>query len=127
VDSKFSSYSEYLKSPEWEVLSRLTRERDGYKCRICNNKRNLNVHHRVYPEKLGLESLSNLITLCNACHTLFHNNKPIGSLPNDSYQKCALCSENTTKAFSFSSEPERKLCKQCFDWENEMSEMIDYE
>ena len=42
------------------------------KCQLCNKSGELNVHHRTY-ERRGEESYSDLITLCEDCHTLFHN------------------------------------------------------
>ena len=50
--------------------------RDGHKChgkKGCNNKI-LNVHH-IESRKVGGSSQSNLITLCEECHTDYHSGK----------------------------------------------------
>lgn len=65
--------------------------RDGYKCACCGNKPSkkkemkfyvdkLNVHH-IESRKIGGNSPSNLITLCESCHKLYHAGKlelPVG-------------------------------------------------
>src|SRR6266498_767186 len=50
--------------------------RDGYTCRHCG-KRNcrLEAHHVVYREHGGKDSLTNLITLCEGCHTKVHQGR----------------------------------------------------
>lgn len=50
-----------------EVLSR-----DGYCCRACGSKRNLTVHHRRWRSFGGKTVPSNLLALCEACHSLVH-------------------------------------------------------
>lgn len=48
--------------------------RDGHKCQYCNGKSKdliLNVHH-IESRKIGGNSPSNLITLCETCHKEFH-------------------------------------------------------
>ncbi len=47
--------------------------RDDYTCQHCG-KRNcrLEAHHIVYREHGGKDTLANLITLCDACHTRVH-------------------------------------------------------
>jgi len=59
--------------------------RDGYRCACCGNKPTkkkevkfyvdkLNVHH-IESRKIGGNSPSNLITLCESCHKLYHAGK----------------------------------------------------
>ena len=50
--------------------------RDGHKCQGKNGCKNkiLNVHH-IESRKVGGDSPNNLITLCEECHTDYHNGK----------------------------------------------------
>jgi RRXRR protein/HNH endonuclease len=50
--------------------------RDGYQCQQCG-KRNchLHAHHLVYRKHGGKDSLTNLLTLCESCHTKVHQGK----------------------------------------------------
>ena len=49
-------------------------KRDNYKCRICGNKENLQVH-RITPRIMGgRNNEENLITLCKSCHMFLHCN-----------------------------------------------------
>jgi 5-methylcytosine-specific restriction endonuclease McrA len=50
--------------------------RDGYTCKHCG-KRNgrLEAHHIVYRDHGGKDTLTNLLTLCEACHKNFHKGK----------------------------------------------------
>jgi hypothetical protein len=66
------NYYAYLKTPQWETLRRHALERDGQRCRICNSAKFLHVHHRKYPKVYGEESVSDLTTLCSACHDTYH-------------------------------------------------------
>lgn len=63
-------YSDYLKTDEWDELRRRTKERDGYRCILCNSSEQLQVHHRTY-ERVGSESIDDLSTICDPCHDLF--------------------------------------------------------
>jgi 5-methylcytosine-specific restriction endonuclease McrA len=62
----------YLRSPGWCELRRLALERDGFRCRLCNSRWRLEVHHRRYPPPWKADQLSNLSTLCRNCHGDFH-------------------------------------------------------
>lgn len=61
---------------DWAVLRVKALTRDGYSCRRCNaNLRGVfyrEVHH-IHPlGKGGTNTLSNLISLCSACHECQH-------------------------------------------------------
>lgn len=64
-------YEEYLKTEEWAAKREQTLERDEYRCRVCNEKEGLQVHHRTYMRR-GDEDLNDLTTLCSRCHEHFH-------------------------------------------------------
>lgn len=48
---------------------------DGNKCRCCNSRNNLQVHHIKYRSEGGTNDKENLITVCVECHGLVHSNK----------------------------------------------------
>jgi hypothetical protein len=61
-----------------EPLKKEIRERDGYKCRLCNKpeiKKKHHVHHIFYNRHD--RDLNKLITLCHACHELVHHQRKI--------------------------------------------------
>jgi len=64
-------YEEYLQTPEWIEKREQTLERDGHRCRVCNSREKLHVHHRTYARR-GNEDLNDLTTLCETCHEEFH-------------------------------------------------------
>lgn len=64
-------YSDYLQTPEWAEKRQLALARDGYRCRVCNEREHLHVHHRTYIRR-GNEDLDDLTTLCESCHDHFH-------------------------------------------------------
>lgn len=50
--------------------------RDGYRCARCGARNcRLQAHHIVYREQGGKDTLANLLTLCDACHTLLHQGR----------------------------------------------------
>jgi len=66
-------YRDYLRTPEWQERRKRILERDGYHCQVCNASEHLNVHHRDYTRR-GYEYDSDLTTLCQDCHQVFHEN-----------------------------------------------------
>lgn len=66
------SYQEYLHTPRWQALRAAAIERFHRRCALCNSDKNLQVHHREYPEVLGQEEQEYLTVLCCHCHDLFH-------------------------------------------------------
>lgn len=65
------NYTDYLKSPHWKAIRQKALKRAGYKCQLCSETKNLQVHHNTY-ERLGCEYLTDLTVLCNKCHKHFH-------------------------------------------------------
>lgn len=70
-------YHEYLMTETWRDIRKRVLNRDKRRCRLCDSPKKLRVHHRNYPKVFGEESLNDLITLCEKCHTLFHGNNYI--------------------------------------------------
>lgn len=65
-------YQDYLQTPEWHARRVEQLKRSGFRCQVCNAANTeLHVHHRTY-ERLGAEAPGDLVTLCQACHELFH-------------------------------------------------------
>jgi len=67
-------YKHYLKSDKWQHKRFLVLQRDGFKCRRCGSKNQLNVHHLTYANVFN-EPLCDLITLCRKCHKQEHHKK----------------------------------------------------
>jgi len=74
--SWFKGGHQKYRGPGWLTLRKDILERDGYKCRVCNETQDearekghpLNVHHIVPWEVSQDNSPDNLITLCQPCH-----------------------------------------------------------
>jgi hypothetical protein len=57
----------------WEELSRSVRERDGYRCSYCGSSNlGLHTHHVIPLSRGGSNAMSNLMTLCEKCHSAKH-------------------------------------------------------
>lgn len=67
-------YISYLESHAWNVIRTRRLETDNFKCQICGNKFNLQVHHLTYA-RLGCENLEDLQTLCDEHHSRAHLNE----------------------------------------------------
>lgn len=63
--------------PEYKKARAACRKRDGHKCRICNSKIKLQVHHiKTYASSPTLRNaLSNLILLCKKHHRSMWGNE----------------------------------------------------
>ncbi|MGE3754170.1 MAG: AAA family ATPase [Planctomycetota bacterium] len=57
-------------TPAW--LRQLVLERDGFRCRHCSARTDLNAHHIHFRENGGPTVASNLVALCLRCHGLVH-------------------------------------------------------
>lgn len=66
------SYRGYLNSPEWGLIRQAKLQVQPW-CELCGSTAALQIHHSVYPERRGGESLSMLTVLCDSCHTVFHH------------------------------------------------------
>jgi hypothetical protein len=64
----YDKYLSYLESKTWADKRNEALKRDDYHCVICGNPNNLEVHHLRYPDILGTELISDLMTLCRSCH-----------------------------------------------------------
>ena len=62
----------YLQSDHWKKTRKTALQRADYKCQLCGRRNlKLNVHHNNY-ENLEHEHMSDLIVLCDDCHTIHH-------------------------------------------------------
>ena len=68
-----TGYERYMQSPEWRSTRRLALKRDGFRCRACQSRQHLQVHHLSY-KHFGHEAehLEDLKTLCRKCHRRAH-------------------------------------------------------
>jgi hypothetical protein len=66
-------YHEYLLTPHWQSVRKAALMKAEYKCQVCSkNGARLDVHHNSY-ENLGKEKESDVIVLCENCHSFFHD------------------------------------------------------
>jgi hypothetical protein len=72
---KFMPYKKYLETPEWKAKRERKLIDAGFRCQLCNESGELNVHHRTYKDR-GNEDLRDLIVLCRGCHKKFHGIEP---------------------------------------------------
>jgi 5-methylcytosine-specific restriction endonuclease McrA len=70
---KRQAYKAYINSPTWKAIRARVIFRDGGQCRRCGTRYHLEVHHLTYVRFGGRERLSDLITLCEACHEAEHD------------------------------------------------------
>lgn len=69
-------YEEYLQHPHWEELRKLRFAFDGGKCVACHADlygKTFQAHHITY-QRCGHEMITDVITLCEKCHSIFHEN-----------------------------------------------------
>jgi hypothetical protein len=73
-NSKQFKYYEYLTSDKWKTLREKVKERDKFLCQECKVKKAEEVHHLTY-ENIYNEKLSELISVCTACHKELHKSE----------------------------------------------------
>jgi len=61
----------------WNVIRRQILQRDGYRCQICGEQKDLSVHH-IIPLSMGGDSTTgNLRVLCHTCHQQVHGKRVV--------------------------------------------------
>lgn len=63
----YSSYGQYLLSPEWKKIRKRILKRANYKCEICKVMKAYQVHHKHY-KNIFNEKDKDLIAVCGTCH-----------------------------------------------------------
>jgi 5-methylcytosine-specific restriction enzyme A len=59
----------------WNMIRRNALERSGNRCEICNDDKNLSVHHIIPLAEGGDSTAQNLRVLCHTCHARIHGRK----------------------------------------------------
>jgi 5-methylcytosine-specific restriction endonuclease McrA len=74
LTARQAEYRQYLRSFRWQLVRRLRLWLDDGRCRVCNERGRLEVHHRSYDHRGGsLEGeLRDTIALCGECHDWAH-------------------------------------------------------
>lgn len=69
----FADYATYLQSAHWKALRRRVLERDGWRCRLCHKKKDLQVHHDRYDVDMASDAIWHLKSMCYRCHHRIHD------------------------------------------------------
>lgn len=69
-------YRRFLRTECWKWLRDKALQRDGWTCCRCGGTKGLHVHHLSYPESWEDTELTQLQTLCKACHRKEHGLGP---------------------------------------------------
>lgn len=77
IDRK-KEYSIYIRSSRWKKIKEEILVNAGWKCELCESRKNLVVHHTKYPKIFGEETPDMLQCLCEECHNIKCHN---GSAP----------------------------------------------
>lgn len=72
------SYSEMLRTKQWDKLRTRILTRDNYCCRVCSNTEHLHVHHIFYVGYRDAWKYPDFVfmTLCEHCHKEWHSLNP---------------------------------------------------
>jgi len=76
--SRTKRYAEYIETPGWAAKAQAAKQRAGQKCQLCGAKRKdvqLHAHHNTY-QRLGREKNTDLLVLCEPCHSKHHDKLP---------------------------------------------------
>jgi len=75
-------YKAYLLTAHWQdVRVRALRNAEN-RCQLCYSPIKLQIHHRTY-KRLGQERDSDVLVLCDDCHSRHHRKKPSSEQTND--------------------------------------------
>lgn len=68
---------QYLNSKHWRILRKKIYDKYNGKCKKCHktfDSQHMNVHHLTY-KRIGKEKESDLVLLCEKCHSKIHDEK----------------------------------------------------
>jgi len=65
------NYDEYINSEDWRLLKQDILKSANFRCQLCSSGDKLRLHHNTY-ERLGHELRSDVVILCERCHSIFH-------------------------------------------------------
>lgn len=65
-------YRDWLDSDEWRAMADAAIARAAGACQLCKSTTNLEVHHNTYIRFGGRELDTDLVCLCDGCHTMTH-------------------------------------------------------
>lgn len=72
TDDKALFYDHYIKSERWRLFRNKIFKERGFQCELCDNRKNLQLHHITY-ERFGEEHDLDVMILCQDCHKLAHS------------------------------------------------------
>jgi hypothetical protein len=78
LQKPFGAYAKYLQSKHWREFRLKILEFWEFRCAICKNRNNLEVHHNTY-ERIGRERMQDCIAVCRDCHKTIHHKMPEGN------------------------------------------------
>lgn len=64
-------YEDYINSSAWCRKRDAALDHHGHYCTACGRDKSLQVHHLTY-KRLGSEEMSDLMPLCDSCHSFVH-------------------------------------------------------
>ncbi len=71
-------YKDFLNTPYWKLISWYVKAYSNFKCKLCGDNQNLNVHHPAYNcHGYEMQNYKDLICLCESCHSRHHNRNNI--------------------------------------------------
>ena len=102
--------ADFYDSPEWRELRRSVFERDHFRCQRCllGRKRDLTCHHIMPVTDGGSDDRSNLITLCERCHTIVEADPLLRTaqlIKNSMYEDTMLPTGSTRGAVDLANQP----------------------
>lgn len=112
----FSYYKDYLRSPLWKGIRRKVLERDGGKCKFCEEKATA-VHHSSYDfDTMRGEKLIHLHSCCSHCHYGGHKHRRAEKPDNTG--RCPRCNkknltEEEAKINKIGQKNQKTVCKIC--------------
>lgn len=70
--AKHSRSAKLAKALHWRLIRREVLDRDGYRCRCCGTRDQVDVHHIRFRSVGGGDSLRNCAAFCRSCHSEIH-------------------------------------------------------
>ena len=77
INTRLASLYDYFMAypPDWDERKKEVISRDGKNCKKCGSLRHLHLHHITLLSRGGSNKISNLILLCENCHSKEHGGR----------------------------------------------------